>query len=141
MKYKLDDIDKKPQFEVPEGYFEDLPMRIQKRIEAKRPVRKVFVSWSLAIATSISLILISIFTFRANDNPVDQLLAEVPHMELVAYLDQLELEESDIAEVFTDVVQEIDLEGFGLLDELELEDQSIDEILNEYNLEEELLEI
>ena len=35
MKYKLEDIDKKLPLKVPEGYFEELPMKIQARVQEK----------------------------------------------------------------------------------------------------------
>ena len=66
MKHKLDDIDKKEVFQVPEGYFEDLPMRIQKRVDSEKPVtRQQFIpKWGLALASSIALIVTFVFVFN-----------------------------------------------------------------------------
>lgn len=143
MKYRLDDIDKKNKFEVPEGYFEDLPMKIQQRIEQekKSPQTIQLPVWSMALAASILLILSFVFIFNENEQSAEELLAEISQEELIAYVDYFDLDVYDIASAFPEDAELIEFEEMEMLDGLDMEDSSLDEILNEYNLEDELLEI
>ncbi len=141
MKHKLDNIDKKEVFEVPEGYFEDLPLKIQARIDAEKPksvVRSV-PSWSLAMAASALFVLAFVFIFSDKESTVDDLLAEVSNEELVAYLDQIDLDEYDIASAFEDDVDALNLEETNVLDGIDMEDQVLDDVLLEYDLGDEYL--
>lgn len=143
MKYTLDDIDKKQGFEVPEGYFEDLPMKIQKRIEEEKKETKPFrlPSWSLAMAASIVVIVSLVFIFNNNTVSAEDMLAEIAEEDLVAYIGQLEMDEYDLADAFPDEAGVIDFEDINMFDGMDIEDESLDGILEEYNLEDELLEI
>lgn len=140
MKHKLDDIDKKEVFKVPDGYFEDLPMQIQKRI-TETPKRQTLriPSWSLALAASILLLLTFIFIFPNNNPTAEELLAEISQDEIVAYLDLIDLDEYDIASAIGDEANELNFEDTNVLDGIDLEDQSIDDVLLEYDLEDEYL--
>ena len=140
MKYKLEDIDKKEVFKVPEGYFEDLPMKIQQRInDGQKTKKSVIPAWSLAFATVILLLVTFVFILPNGDQSAEELLAEISQEEIVAYLDQIELDEYDIASAFTDEGNEWPLDGTDMLDGIELEDQSMDDVLLEYDLADEYL--
>jgi len=141
MKYKLDDIEKKSGYKVPEGYFEELPLKIQQRIQSESTQSKTLKvpSWSLAMAASVVIILTSVFLlFQGKDNAAEELLAEVPEEDLIAYLDQFEMDEYDLASAFPEDTEELEFEDIEMLDEVDLEDESIDEILLEFNIEDEL---
>jgi len=141
MKYKLDDIEKKKVFDVPESYFEDLPMKIQKRIESETSGKVAFAwpKWSVALAASLTLIAVFLFVIPSNDVNAEDLLASVTQEELIAYLDEIELEEFEIIAALGDNPSVFDFEETEGLDDIDLEDQSIDDMLLEYDLEEELL--
>ena len=140
MKYKLEDIDKKETFKVPEGYFEDLPMKIQQRIsQEEKPQRFSIPSWSLALAASLLLIVTFVFILPGNEPSAEELLAEVSQEELVEYLDQLELDEYDIASAIGEDEEMFEFEDTNVLDGIDLEDQSIDDVLLEYDLADEYL--
>ena len=141
MKYKLDDIEKKKVFDVPEGYFEDLPMKIQKRIESESTSKMAIAwpKWSVALAASLTLIAVFLFVIPSNDVNAEDLLASVTQEELIAYLDEIELEEFEIITALGDNPSVFDFEETEGLDDIDLEDQSIDDMLLEYDLEEELL--
>lgn len=141
MKYKLDDIDKRQSFKVPDGYFEDLPLKIQQRISEKpKATSMALPSWSLAAVGAVIVFFIAyVFLMPENNPSASELLAEVSNEELVAYLDNIELDEYDIAsaiEVGTDL---FDFEDTNMLDGIELEDQAIDDVLIQYDLEDEYL--
>ena len=143
MNKKLDDIEKKLNMKVPEGYFEELPMRIQKRIEMEQSSSTSFKipSWSLAMAASIVVIIGFIFFWDGNNTSVEELLAEIPEEELMAYVEELNLDAYDLATAFPETTEELEFEDIEMMDELEVDDLSIDDILLEYNIEEEKLEI
>ncbi len=140
MKYKLDDIDKKETFKVPDGYFEDLPLKIQQRISTgQKKQRRGIPVWSLAMAASVIVILTFIFLIPDNNSAAEDMLAEIPQDELIAYLDQLELDEFDIASAMGEDVNAINLEDMNILDGIDLGDEAIDDVLLEYDLEDEYL--
>lgn len=143
MKYKLDDIDKKEGFKVPEGYFEDLPMRIQQRVDQEKSVAKSrrLPSWSLAVAASVVLIIGISWIINLQQVSAEDLLADISQEDLVAYVSQLEMDEYDLANAFPDATESIEFEDTGLFNETELEDESLDMILEEYNLDDEYLDI
>ena len=140
MKYKLDDIDRKKAFKAPDGYFEDLPLKIQKRVEGERntSVRYAVPKWSLALAASLALIVTFFFISQNNGPSPEEMLAEVSRDELVAYLAHLDLDEYEIATAFDEDVEIFD-EETNVLDGIALKDQSIDDVLQEYDLEDEIL--
>jgi len=141
MKYKLDDIDKKQGFKVPEGYFEDLPMKIQKRIEQEKPAtrRLTIPQWGLALAASLALVFTFVFVLPDDGPSAEDLLATISEEELIAYLDQDDFDEYEIASAFQDVPEVFEFENSDGLDGLDLEDQAIEDVLLEYDLGEDYL--
>ncbi|WP_424964179.1 hypothetical protein [Ekhidna sp.] len=141
MKHKLDDIDKKEVFKVPEGYFEGLPMRIQKRVDSEKPVtRQQFTpKWGLALAASIALVVTFVFVLYNNGPSPEDMLAEISQDELVAYLELMELDEYEIASAFDEDMEIFDKEDANILDGIDLEEDAIDDVLLEYDLEDEYL--
>ncbi|MEO9873015.1 hypothetical protein [Ekhidna sp.] len=140
MKHSLDDIDKKKAFKVPEGYFEDLPLKIQQRIsEETKPERFKIPSWSLAMAASMLVIISLIFLFPRDKNSAEILLAEIPQDELLAYLEQVEFDVYDIVSVLGDDISTLEIEETDMLDGIDMGDQTIDDVLLEYDLEDEFL--
>ncbi len=140
MKHKIEDIDKKQAFDTPEGYFEDLPMRIQARIENKKPqaVSQRLPKWSLALA-SMALLLTFVFVFYDNSTSEKDLLAGISQEELVAYLDQIELDEYEIASTFESDLDALNLDETSVLDGIDMENEALDDVLLEYDLEDEYL--
>lgn len=137
MNKKLSDIEKKNQFEVPDGYFEDLPLRIQKRIESEQQRKQTIAlpSWSLAMAASIALIIVSVYLLQNNPSSSEDLLAEISEEDLIAYIDELEISSYDIATTFPDITDYLLLDDVNIIEDVDLEDQAIDDLLLEYNIE------
>lgn len=143
MTKKLDDIEKKADFQVPEGYFEDLPLRIQKQIETEKPQSKSIrvPAWSYALAASVLLVMSFLFLFDGDQNTAEDMLAEVSEEDLTAYIEEMDLDAYDLATAFPESTDELEFDDVEMMEGLELEDQSIDDILLEYNLDEEDIEI
>lgn len=137
MQKKLDDIGKKPSFKVPDGYFEDLPLKIQNRIETEKSNNRSIQlpAWSYAMAAAVVIIVSFTLFFGRNDNHVEKLLAEISEEDLVAYIDEMDLDEYDLAATFPETTDDLEFDDLEMMNDLDLEDHSIDEILLEYNLE------
>src|SRR5258705_2587800 len=94
---KLDDLPKTNIFEVPDGYFEGLPMRIQARLEkpaqASRPV------WHLAFRYALPSVIVvfALFYFlRPKSFEAEELLASISSEHLIAYLHDSDINEGDL---------------------------------------------
>lgn len=120
---RLDEIPKKTLFEVPEGYFEKLPGRIQDRISGQEPSRwpivgpawgKFGVRYALPMA-----ILVAVGLFILNNRPElspEDVIAGIESDQLVAYLQDTEINTDDLLETVNldaDEVINLELDAFG----------------------------
>ncbi|MBX2969322.1 MAG: hypothetical protein KF803_08115 [Cyclobacteriaceae bacterium] len=90
----LENIPKKNIFDVPDGYFEKLPSRIQARIGAENPQAetKPYFRYALQYALPVVLVVVAaIFIFKPKSNSVEEMLASVSTEQLVAYLDEVDM--------------------------------------------------
>jgi hypothetical protein len=102
---RLEDIPKKQSFKVPDGYFDDLPMRIQARIQETEKERSW--SWmpapSFALKFALPVILIGIISvvfwnkLSTNEDAFAK-LDSVPTEQLLAYLESDEITTEEIIE-------------------------------------------
>lgn len=134
---KPEDIKKENIYKVPEGYFDKLPLRIQKRINAEKPVEKISViqRTSFRIAVSIAAVLLIftvVFRLYTSTPTPEKLLSEVPTDALISYLQNSDISEDEIlndvnADIISgDLFDENDLN----VDPSELSTEDIDNILN-----------
>lgn len=100
---RLDEIKKKVPFEVPEGYFDNLPSIIQSRIPPT-PERNPWISWSwqrsAALVGAMSLIIILAWiSFPTRQGPLGQPpLSEVSDAAILEYLSDENLSYYDLSE-------------------------------------------
>ena len=98
---KLEDIPKKQVFTTPEGYFDNLPGKIQARVAVKTEDRP-FYSNALKYALPVVVLLAAgIFWFDQNQsvgNDAESILASVETDALIAYLDESEISTEDLIE-------------------------------------------
>ncbi|MBI3481734.1 MAG: hypothetical protein HY015_01935 [Bacteroidetes bacterium] len=105
---KLDEIPKKNVFEVPDGYFDRLALKIQSRTEELSPVKSI-PTWNLALRYVLPIVLIAvalIFIFKPKaTQDTEHLLASVSSEQLVEYLNESDITEQDLLEAinFDDV--------------------------------------
>jgi len=98
---KLEDIPKKNIFEVPEGYFDRLPMNIQAKVETAGETHSLPV-WNLALRYALPIAIVAIamvYYFKPTSYQTEELLAEVSNEHLVAYLSESEINEHDLLEI------------------------------------------
>jgi hypothetical protein len=98
---KLEDIAKKNIFEVPDGYFEHLPMKIQAKVETASGPRSLPV-WNLALRYALPVAIVAIalvYYFKPTSYKPEELLAEVSNEHLIAFLSESEINEHDLLEI------------------------------------------
>ena len=132
---KLDDIPKKQNFEVPEGYFEKLPGIIQSRVTHQNKERSwVFdLRFALRFAVPVVILLaVGIFWYSRShmEKSVENILASVQTEDLITYLS-----ESDFTT--DELLEEVQLNSQDAIDieesvyELQFNDSEFEEIFNE----------
>jgi len=98
---KLDDIPKKNIFEVPDGYFDRLPMKIQARAEITKETHSIPV-WNLAVRYALPIVIVGfalVYFFKPRAHQTEELLAEVSNEHLVAYLSETDINLNDLLEI------------------------------------------
>ena len=144
---KLDDIKKKNIYTVPNKYFDQLPMRIQSRVNEKKPVFGVHLNWKLAlkittpaIAVVMILLYFGIATVRNSTLTSDELLTQVSTDDLIAYLETTDITTDEIIEEMD--FSTIDLEFYEegpIMQDIEMSDEEIDALMDEYGIDGEIL--
>jgi hypothetical protein len=143
---KPEDIKKENIYKVPDGYFEELPMRIQSKISEEKQPWFVSFNWKPAVNIAIPvlavLLMIVYFVTPIQNSSLnaEELLAQVSSEDVIAYLETTDittdeiLEELDFSETYLD---------FELTDPAlevpELDQNEINELMDEYGIDSELL--
>lgn len=130
---KLEDIPKKNIFEVPEGYFEKLPGIIQARVAKPAPVRLWVTSLKYALPV-FALVTVGAFWYMGqSEKTIDQQLAGIQTEQLMAYLNDADLQIDDLSEtVGWDEIDLIDLED-RVYSTFEMTGNELDLLLEEFN--------
>lgn len=100
---KLDDIPKRNIFEVPDGYFDRLPLKIQARVESTKPSTGSSPFFSFALRYAIPVVLVGMvaaymFWPKPYQNQ-DELLASVSTESLVSFLNETDISTEDLIEL------------------------------------------
>ena len=133
---KLEDIPKKDFFQVPEGYFDRLPEIIQARVSEKETSQ----SWNPTLRFSLqyalpalALIVAAVLYFRTPEVlSTEDLLASVDTEQLVAYLDESDLNTDELLEGVDLDPDEVDAIQESSLDELELNDYDVESLSDRF---------
>jgi hypothetical protein len=133
---KLNDIPRKEFFKVPEGYFDELPSRIQSKLAT--PLSNTgftFVSrYGLRYAVPVVLVVIGVFYFLEPRPDVDSMLSSVETAELINYLNESGLTTEELLENIDfniGEVQAIENEVYSLHD-YAVDDEILDLELNTF---------
>ncbi|MEP2023575.1 MAG: hypothetical protein ABJH98_07220 [Reichenbachiella sp.] len=134
MKNKIDieSFDRKNIHQVPDGYFDELPLKIQSRISEQQKahspisISRMQIAWSMTAA--IAIFFIGWILYPNNNNPsAEQLLASIDSQDLIEYL-----YEEDIST--DEILASLD-ESYYLKELNSLETEFIDENLSNEDLE------
>jgi hypothetical protein len=137
---RLEDIPKKNIYQVPDGYFDDLPTIIQARVTEKAPsaipsfahqIRYAIPVMALAI-----LSVVWVFTEENSENALsaEQLLASVETSSLIAYLEESEMTTDELLENVSFSQEDVSAIESDVYD-LDIEQDDLDELINEYQLD------
>ena len=97
---KLDEIPKKNVFEVPDGYFDRLPMKILARLETPAQTPSISI-WNLIFRyalPSVIAVFALVYFLRPKSYEPEDLLAGIASEHLIAYLHDSDINESDLLE-------------------------------------------
>ena len=143
---RLEDLDRKADhFNAPEGYFEDLPQRIQKKINVRKDAS--LSAWKnrwgtlfLKYATPALTVLLAVGLWQNYRTPAGttaipaapmEALSHVSETQIRQYLSQHEIHEEDLLEIYTKH------HAAGHLSEVELNipDEAIEQALDEEDID------
>ncbi len=143
---KLEDINKKNIYTVPEKYFDQLPGRVQVRIQAKKPEGIFALNWSLtykiAVPALAMVMLVFYFWYDGPENiqSVESLLTQVATDDLVAYLETTDITTEEIIESIDFDNIDLDLtDETQIMPGIEMNEESINSIIDEFGVDEDLL--
>ena len=142
---KLEEIKKKNIYTVPDKYFDQLPTRIQSRVNEKKPVFGFKFSWSLfyKVATPAFAILVLLFYFGIRNNSIktaDDILAQVSTEDLIAYLGTTDITTDEIIEELDISEIELDFADEGpILQNIDMDDQELEILFDEFGIDDEIL--
>ncbi len=137
--FKLDSIEKRNVYTVPDRYFEELQANIQAKAVAKKPIYKLpafNLGLKLAIPTAF-VVLFMIYSgfFKSGLQPVgnfDTMLSEVTTEDLVAYLEDSEISTQEIIDNVS--FDDIELENETDIINTDLDDADINEMIDDLEL-------
>lgn len=141
---RLEDIEKKNIYTVPDKYFDQLPTRIQARVTKKKWGFGFSFNWNLAVkvaAPAFAIILI-LFYFgipgSTNSLNAEEILAQVSTEDVIAYLEITDITTDEIIEGLDLSDLELDFENENPLN-LELEETDLNALMDEFGLDDEIL--
>lgn len=148
-KFRLDDKTKTDPFEAPDGYFEEFPLRMQKRIGPEagtgRPlVFRLPLRWSVPALAAILAVAIGLPMLVGPGNGASSAdpLAGIATAELVYYLEMEAVTAEELVEAVEGVVPEDSLwndQALDLLPENELSDEELLMLYEQLSGSEEIL--
>ena len=131
---KLEDIPKRDFFQVPEGYFDILPEKIQARIEATRP-RPLFqpaIRYALAYALPFLIVALVIFYNTGSPPAAESMLASIETADLIQYIQESEITTDEMLDNVAFSADELDALENEIY-EMNLEDADMETLDFEFN--------
>ncbi|VXD12231.1 hypothetical protein [Marinoscillum sp. 108] len=133
MKNHLDHIDKTSlPFEVPEGYFDQLPNRISEKVSQAPTATHAAFRWALLPAFVVTALVCLVILNTANkpDRSAD-LLASLTNEEIFFYLENTEISEYEIAALSAE--PEALLRGVDIIDQMDLDEDDFNQLMEHYD--------
>jgi hypothetical protein len=133
---RLEDIPKKNIFKVPDGYFEKLPGIIQSRVAKPAPAQGFWLADLKYAIPAVAIIGVGIFWFSSQSyKSFDEQLAGIQTEQLIAYLDDADLQIDDLTESVD--WNEIDLEELEdkVYSTFEITGNELDMLLDEFSVD------
>ena len=134
----LEDLPKKVDFKVPDKYFDDLPLRIQNRIEAGQTHRwQLTPRFALRYALPLlALLAIGIIWYdRSSDPTLITELEKFDEVQLSFFIEHPDLTSEELAENVTWTTADLDALEEEVYDVLDASGQELDVMIDELELE------
>ncbi|HTH56252.1 MAG TPA: hypothetical protein VL728_09415 [Cyclobacteriaceae bacterium] len=129
---RLDEIPKKNVFEVPDGYFDQLALKIQAKTETISPAKKTISGWSFALRYALPVLLLvigGIIVWKPKTvQDTEQLLASIPTEHLIDYLHESEIAEAELLEVINFDDRDVDSLNVHVHTQYAIDDLEMNEI-------------
>lgn len=143
---KLEDINKKNIYTVPDKYFDQLPARIQSRVNEEKPVSWLRWDWTLTykLVAPVAAMLLLIFYFGQRPDSgfqnAEAILAEVNTEDLIAYLETTDITTEEIVESLDLYDMDLDLyQEESIIEDLQIEHEELDDLYDAFGLDENML--
>ncbi len=135
----LEDIPKKNVFDVPEGYFDQLPGIIQARVAGSQreslwaPYLRISLKYALPV---LAIIVVSFFFWtKPAGQSAEDLLASVDSGSLVAFLEDSDISSDDLLEGINLNREEADAIQNDSIEELQVDDNDIKKLTDEFGVD------
>lgn len=94
----LDNIPKKEFFTTPEGYFDQLPAKIQSRISGAEKSKggDLVLRYSVRFALPLMVVMAVVIFYNSGDSDVETILASIETEELIQYLQESDMTTEDV---------------------------------------------
>ena len=134
---KLEDIEKKQIFEVPDGYFEKLPLRIQERVSKKSTSFRWLRSSAFRIAMPVAAALVvAVVWFNPFNKPtIEQELASIDETELLAFLQDSDFQSEELEAAFLLSEDDVNALEENVLGTFDSSEEMINTLLEDYTIE------
>lgn len=137
---KLEEIEKKNIFEVPEGYFDALPMAIQKRVESKVQRTSSLPSFAFSFKYAFPLLFVTIatvFIYKSyfESASTENLIESVNTETLVAYLSESEITEEEIIKSVNHAQFDFQSAPANSIETIDFEETTLDKLSKDFENE------
>jgi hypothetical protein len=99
---KLEDISKRNIFEIPDGYFDQLPLKIQSRVENSKASARSIPSFGIVVRYAIPLVVVGVVAgYLLWPKPASQhdILASVSTENLINFLNESDISTEDLLDL------------------------------------------
>lgn len=129
---KLEEIPKKNVFEVPDGYFDQLALKIQAKTETISPAKRTISGWSFALRYALPVVLLTIGGIVVLKpkavQDTEQMLASIPTEHLIEYLHESEIAEAELLEAINFDDKDVDSLNVHVHDQYATDDLEMKEV-------------
>ena len=134
---KLEEIGKKQIYEVPEGYFDKLPLRIQERVAKNPPGFSWLGSPALRLSVPVLAIIMVAFLWY---NPfskinVEEELESIDETELMAFLQDSDFNSEELEAAFLLNSEDVDALEENVISTFDSSEDLINDLLEDYTIE------
>jgi len=133
---KLEDLPRKADFKVPDKYFDELPTRIQARINAGKSTPAFVPRFALRYALPlIGLIAIGLFWYNQSNQSITDELAKIDEAQLSFFIDDPDLTSEELAENVTWSSDDLEALEQEVYDVLDASSEGLDIVIDELDFE------